>query len=218
MILRIIDLPQSSFILLLFIEECYRDYFEGRARFMFFLTVELIFLQKISRHWIKIPFLRVSQFFFSILLQNEINPVAIRKEQEIAIKITREDGARSWVSFDQVKLQSVDNIGRIRYMVVHKPGVSWHGFVDDGGISKKWTKFQFTNFGPEMFTDTGKRRPLHKGWVLKYFLRFLAKIRRCEVLYDVVEIYGRPEAIITNVISYPESFFNRKTNNNNTET
>jgi hypothetical protein len=101
--------------------------------------------------------------FFSILLQNEINPVAIRKEQEIAIKITREDGARSWVSFDQVKLQSVDNIGRIRYMVVHKPGVSWHGFVDDGGISKKWTKFQFTNFGPEMFTDTGKRRPLHKG-------------------------------------------------------
>ena len=70
--------------------------------------------------------------FFSILLQNEINPVAIRKEQEIAIKITREDGARSWVSFDQVKLQSVDNIGRIRYMVVHKPGVSWHGFVDDG--------------------------------------------------------------------------------------
>lgn len=118
-------------------------------------------------------------YFLAKNQQNELNPVAIRKEQEIAIKVAREDGTKSWVSFDQVKLQSVDNIGRIRYLVVHKPGVSWHGFVDDDGISKRWTKFQFTNFGPEMFTDTGKRRPLHKG---------------CEVLYDVVEIHGRLEA------------------------
>ena len=105
----------------------------------------------------------------------------VRKDQEVAIKVTREDSSKSWVSFDQVQLESVDNVGRIRYMVIHKPGVSWHGYVDDGGISKRWTKFEFKNFGPEMFTDGGNRRPLHKGYLIAYpsELTVLVAVKSC---------------------------------------